>query len=133
MVQLAASAKIRSSPPFVIRRMHALQAEKVERVSLDRRKSVGSEEMASSYTGIFKIGDKAAGSVTHVQVVEEPTPSCWPMAVADYVGRGFLPRHDDLPWQQDWSSQSRPADADDLRQLALNGKTPVIILHGNPG
>jgi hypothetical protein len=34
------------------------------------------EEMARSYTGIFKIGDKAAGLVTHVQVVEEPT-SAW--------------------------------------------------------
>ena len=66
----------------------------------------GMEEMARSYTGIFKIGDKAAGSVTHVQVVEEPTSACWPMAVADYVGRGYLPRHDDLPWWQDWSSQA---------------------------
>jgi hypothetical protein len=63
------------------------------------------EELARSYTGIFKIGDKAAGSVTHVQVVEELTSSCWPMAVADYVGRGILPRHDELPWWQDWSSQ----------------------------
>ena len=47
------------------------------------------EEMARSYTGIFKIGDKAAGSVTHVQVVEEPTSACWPMAVADYVGARY--------------------------------------------
>jgi hypothetical protein len=57
------------------------------------------EEMVCGYTGIFKIGDKAAGSVTHVQVVEEPTSSCGPMAVADYVGRGCLPRHDDLSWR----------------------------------
>ena len=67
------------------------------------------EEMARSYIGIFKIGDKATGSVTRVQVVEELTSACWPMAVADYVGRGILPRHDDLPWWQDWSS--RPAAA----------------------
>jgi len=31
------------------------------------------EEMARSYIGIFKIGGKATGSVTHVQVVEELT------------------------------------------------------------
>jgi hypothetical protein len=37
------------------------------------------EEMVRSYTGIFKIGDKAAGSVTHVQVVEEPTSACYAM------------------------------------------------------
>jgi hypothetical protein len=62
------------------------------------------EEMVRSYTGIFKIGDKATGSVTHVQVTEKLTSASWPMAVADYVGRGILPRHDDLPWWQDWST-----------------------------
>jgi hypothetical protein len=66
----------------------------------------GMKEVARSYTGIFKIGDKATGSVTHVQVVEEPTSACWPMKVADYVGRGILPSHDDLPWWQDWSRQA---------------------------
>ena len=64
------------------------------------------EEMARSYTGIFKIGDKDAESVTHVQVVEEVTSACWPMAVANYVEQGILPRHDDLPWWQDWCSQA---------------------------
>jgi hypothetical protein len=40
--------------------------------------------MTRSYTGIFKIGDKAAGSATHVQVVEEPISACWPMEVAAF-------------------------------------------------
>jgi hypothetical protein len=82
------------------------------------------EEMARSYIGIFKIGDKATGSITHVQVVEELTSACWPMKVVDYVGRGFLPRHDDLPWWQDWSS--RPAAARRwIATLPTIGRKPV--------
>jgi hypothetical protein len=53
--------------------------------------------MARSYTRIFKIGDKATGSASHVQVVEELISACWPIEVADYVGRGILPSHHDLP------------------------------------
>jgi hypothetical protein len=37
----------------------------------DAISALGMKEMARSYTGIFKIGEKAAGLVTHVQVVEE--------------------------------------------------------------
>jgi hypothetical protein len=86
------------------------------------------EEPARSYIGIFRIGDKATGSVTHVQVVEELTSACWPMAVADYVGRGILPRHDDLPWWQDWSSQSAGGGATVLTAVTSAGSARSTIL-----
>jgi hypothetical protein len=57
--------------------------------------------MPRNYRGLFKIGDKAAGSITHVQVLDDFDFSCWPMELASYVERGLLPSYDDLPWKED--------------------------------
>jgi hypothetical protein len=57
---------------------------------------------AKPYTGLFKIGDRTAGVVTAVQVVDDFRSDCWPMPLAAYVDRGILPNHDELPWRDDW-------------------------------
>ena len=53
--------------------------------------------MAAEYTGIFKIGHKAAGEVSHVQVNDVQGRSA-PMPVADYVKHGIMPDFQSLPW-----------------------------------
>jgi hypothetical protein len=62
--------------------------------------------MPRTVTGIFKIGDKAAGVVTHVQVHDDFHLSAWPMDLPSYVQLELLPRHDDLPWREDWAARS---------------------------
>jgi hypothetical protein len=62
--------------------------------------------MAGNCKGLFKIGDKIAGLVTHVQVVDDFTSSCWPMKTTDYIERGLLPSLDNLPWREDWAARS---------------------------
>jgi hypothetical protein len=63
--------------------------------------------MPGNYKGLFKIGDKAAGVVTHVQVADDFSSSCWPMELASYVERGIPPNHDDLPWREDYRPRGR--------------------------
>ena len=74
---------------------------------LPRPSAVGAafraKKMAGNCKGLFKVGDKAAGVVTHVQVLEDFRSGCWPMPLAAYVDRGILPNHDDLPWREDWA------------------------------
>jgi hypothetical protein len=55
--------------------------------------------MASGYTGLFLIGDKAANRITHVQVVNTDGNSI-PLPLADYVARGIQPDYKTLPWRE---------------------------------
>jgi hypothetical protein len=58
--------------------------------------------MPANCRGLFKIGDRTAGVVTHVQVLDDFHVSAWPMDLPSYVQLELLPRHDDLPWREDW-------------------------------
>jgi hypothetical protein len=56
---------------------------------------------ATGCTGVFKIGSRATGLVTHVQV-ENDAGSCWPFLLTAYAERGIQPHHESLPWRDDW-------------------------------
>ncbi len=54
-----------------------------------------------NYRGIYLIGDKAKGLISHVQVIDlagEGTP----LPPHEYVTRGIEPDHKTLPWREDF-------------------------------
>lgn len=56
--------------------------------------------MASSYRGLYLIGDQATGRVTDVQVVD-PEVNSVPLPLAQYINRGVDPPYKTLPWRED--------------------------------
>jgi hypothetical protein len=60
--------------------------------------------MASSYKGLYRIGDKATGVVTDIQV-EDAGGSSIPLPLAEYIAREVLPDYQTLPW---WEDRPRP-------------------------
>jgi hypothetical protein len=60
--------------------------------------------MASTYRGVFLIGNKAANRITDVQVVDAGGNTI-PLPFAEYVARGAEPNYKTLPWQEDVEAQ----------------------------
>ena len=56
--------------------------------------------MASTYRGLYLIGDKATNQVTGVQV-EDVGGISHPLPFHTYVARGAMPPWRELPWQED--------------------------------
>jgi hypothetical protein len=56
--------------------------------------------MASNYRGLYLVGNKAAGKVTDVQVVDLGGSSI-SIPLTDYLNRGVRPNYQSLPWQED--------------------------------
>jgi len=56
--------------------------------------------MASSYRGLYLVGDKAANRITDVQVVDTGGISI-PLPLVDYVNLGVQPDYKTLPWHED--------------------------------
>jgi hypothetical protein len=56
--------------------------------------------MANPYRGLYLVGDKAAGRVAHVQVVD-PDGEAVPLSLNEYVARGIEPNFKTLAWRDD--------------------------------
>ena len=63
--------------------------------------------MASSYRGLFLVGDKATGRVTDVQVIDTGGNSI-PLPFSEYRLRGVQPDYKTLPWQEDVELKAAP-------------------------
>lgn len=50
--------------------------------------------------GLYLIGDKAAGRITHVQIVDAAGDTI-PLPLNAYVARGIKPNFETLPWRED--------------------------------
>jgi hypothetical protein len=56
--------------------------------------------MANNYRGIYLIGNKAAGKVTNIQVVDIGGSSI-SLSLTEYLNRGVRPNYQLLSWQED--------------------------------
>jgi hypothetical protein len=56
--------------------------------------------MASKYRGVIRIGDKASGKATDVEVVDL-SGNRLSLKLIDYVNSGAEPPYSTLPWQED--------------------------------
>jgi hypothetical protein len=50
--------------------------------------------------GLYLIGDKITGRVTHVQIVDAAGDTV-PLPLNAYVARGIKPNFETLPWRED--------------------------------
>jgi hypothetical protein len=64
----------------------------------------------NTHRGLYLIGDKAAGRVTHVQIVHAAGDTI-PLSLNAYVARGIKPNFESLPWREDikirWAQPKR--------------------------